>query len=110
MMAHAFNPSTWEAEAGGFLSLRTAWSTTWVPGQPGIYRETLSRKKKKCDFLHHRCLTLEYFITFKRNSLLFSLLYNPIKKQTTLTVYINWPVLGILNEWDHICDLVTGFS
>jgi hypothetical protein len=28
MMAHAFNPSTWEAEAGGFLSLRTAWSTT----------------------------------------------------------------------------------
>jgi major histocompatibility complex class I len=25
--AHAFNPSTWEAEAGGFLSLRPAWST-----------------------------------------------------------------------------------
>jgi hypothetical protein len=24
---HAFNPSTWEAEAGGFLSLRPAWST-----------------------------------------------------------------------------------
>ena len=23
----AFNPSTWEAEAGGFLSLRPAWST-----------------------------------------------------------------------------------
>jgi hypothetical protein len=23
---HAFNPSTWEAEAGRFLSLRTAWS------------------------------------------------------------------------------------
>jgi major histocompatibility complex class I len=27
MVAHAFNPSTWEAEAGGFLSLRPAWST-----------------------------------------------------------------------------------
>jgi hypothetical protein len=27
MMAHAFNPSTWEAEAGGFLSSRPAWST-----------------------------------------------------------------------------------
>jgi hypothetical protein len=24
MVVHAFNPSTWEAEAGGFLSLRTA--------------------------------------------------------------------------------------
>jgi hypothetical protein len=25
VVAHAFNPSTWEAEAGGFL--RPAWST-----------------------------------------------------------------------------------
>jgi major histocompatibility complex class I len=24
---HAFNPSTWETEAGGFLSSRPAWST-----------------------------------------------------------------------------------
>jgi hypothetical protein len=27
VVAHAFNPSTQEAEAGGFLSLRPAWST-----------------------------------------------------------------------------------
>jgi hypothetical protein len=27
MVAHSFNPSTWEAEAGGFLSSRPAWST-----------------------------------------------------------------------------------
>jgi hypothetical protein len=27
MVVHAFNPSTWEAEAGRFLSLRPAWST-----------------------------------------------------------------------------------
>ena len=27
VVAHAFNPSTWEAEAGGFLSPRPAWST-----------------------------------------------------------------------------------
>jgi hypothetical protein len=27
MVAHAFKPSTWEAEAGRFLSLRLAWST-----------------------------------------------------------------------------------
>jgi hypothetical protein len=27
VVAHAFNPSTWEAESGGFLSSRPAWST-----------------------------------------------------------------------------------
>jgi hypothetical protein len=27
VLVHAFNPSTWEAEAGGFLSSRPAWST-----------------------------------------------------------------------------------
>jgi hypothetical protein len=27
VVAHAFNPSIWEAEAGGFLSSRPAWST-----------------------------------------------------------------------------------
>jgi hypothetical protein len=43
LVAHAFNPSTREAEAGGFLSSRPAWSTAWVPGQPGLYRETLSQ-------------------------------------------------------------------
>jgi hypothetical protein len=47
VVAHAFNPSTWEAEAGGFLSSRPAWSKKWVPGQPGLYKETLSRKTKK---------------------------------------------------------------
>jgi hypothetical protein len=35
-----------EAEAGGFLSSRLAWSTKWVPGQPGLQRETLSQKTK----------------------------------------------------------------
>jgi hypothetical protein len=47
VVAHAFNPSTQEAEAGGFLSSRPAWSTKRVPGQPGLHRETLSRKNKK---------------------------------------------------------------
>jgi hypothetical protein len=27
VVAHTFNPSTWEAEAGGFLSSRPSWST-----------------------------------------------------------------------------------
>jgi hypothetical protein len=46
VVVHAFNPSTWEAEAGRCLSSRPAWSTEWVPGQPGIHRETLSWKNK----------------------------------------------------------------
>jgi hypothetical protein len=46
MVSHTFNPSTWEAEADGFLSLRPAWSTKWDPGQSGLYRETLSQKNK----------------------------------------------------------------
>jgi hypothetical protein len=47
VVAHTFNPSTREAEAGGFLSSRPAWSTKWVPGQPGLHRETLSQKQKQ---------------------------------------------------------------
>jgi hypothetical protein len=47
VVAHAFNLSTREAEAGRFLSSRPAWSTKWVPGQPGLYRETLFQGKKK---------------------------------------------------------------
>ena len=47
MVAHTFfNPSTREAEAGRFLSSRTAWSRKWVPGQPGLHRETVSPKNK----------------------------------------------------------------
>jgi hypothetical protein len=36
-----------QREAGGSLSSRPAWSTKWVPGQPGLHRETLSRKTKR---------------------------------------------------------------
>ena len=42
MVAHVFNPSTCEAEAGGFLNSRPAWSTEGVPRKPGLLRETLS--------------------------------------------------------------------
>jgi hypothetical protein len=45
MVAHTFTLIL--AVAGGFLSLRPAWSTEWVPGQPRLHRETLSWKKKK---------------------------------------------------------------
>jgi hypothetical protein len=41
-----FDPSTQEAEAGGSLRSRPAWSTERVPGQPRLYRETQSQKAK----------------------------------------------------------------
>jgi hypothetical protein len=47
MVTHVFNPSTQEAEAGRFLCSRPPWSTKLVPGQLGIYKETLSPKTKQ---------------------------------------------------------------
>jgi hypothetical protein len=41
-VVQAFNPSTWEAETGGFLSLRPAWSTS-----KATQRNLVSKKKKK---------------------------------------------------------------
>jgi hypothetical protein len=39
---------TWEAEAGGFLSSRPAWSTEWVPGQkkPCLQKQNKTKNKK----------------------------------------------------------------
>ena len=42
MVAHAFNPTTWKAEAGGFLSL----------GQPGLQSEFQDRQ----DYTEKPCL------------------------------------------------------
>jgi hypothetical protein len=43
-----FNPrKSRQAEAGRFLSLRDVWSIEQVPGQPDLYRETLSKKERK---------------------------------------------------------------
>jgi hypothetical protein len=36
-----------EAEAGGALYSRSAWSTEGVPGQPALNRETLSQTRKQ---------------------------------------------------------------
>jgi hypothetical protein len=54
VVAHTFNPSTWKAEAGGFLSFRTA-------------RETLSQTNKQTNkqpFNSNLCLDV-VVITFK---------------------------------------------
>ena len=45
LVLFTFNPSTWEAEAA-ILSLRPAWPSQPVPGQPGLCRETLFQKKQ----------------------------------------------------------------
>jgi hypothetical protein len=45
VVVHAFNPSTWEAEVGKFLSSRPTWSTEWVPGQPGLTWKTKQTKQ-----------------------------------------------------------------
>jgi hypothetical protein len=47
VMAHAFNPSTHQAEAGRFLSLRSAWSTERVPRHPGLHRERCLKQTNK---------------------------------------------------------------
>ena len=47
VVAHTFNSSTWEAEAGRSLEFETAWSTELVPRQLELlHGETLSRKTK----------------------------------------------------------------
>jgi hypothetical protein len=43
VVAHAFNPSTWEAETGGFLSSRTAKTTQRKP----VSKKPKKKKKKK---------------------------------------------------------------
>jgi hypothetical protein len=47
VVALAFNPSTWDVESDGFLSSRPAWSTKWVPGQPGRHKYKKKKYKKK---------------------------------------------------------------
>jgi hypothetical protein len=61
VVACAVNPSTWEAEAGGSLSLRPAWSTEWVQDSQG-YTEKLClekpKKKKKKERFVYQCYTV----------------------------------------------------
>lgn len=50
VVAHAFNASTREAEAGRSLCLRLAWSTEWVSGQPGLHTGILPWKTNEKSF------------------------------------------------------------
>jgi hypothetical protein len=51
VVAHAFNPSTWEAEAGGFLSPRTARA---IQRNPVSKNQKKKKKKKKLQMVDSR--------------------------------------------------------
>jgi hypothetical protein len=61
-LADSQNCPQFEAEAGRFLSSRPAWSIEWVPGQPGLHRETLSRKIKKNKQTNKQTKKLSHFV------------------------------------------------
>lgn len=43
-VVHIFNPSIPEEEVSGFLSLKLAWSTQWIPGQPELHDKNMSQQ------------------------------------------------------------------
>jgi hypothetical protein len=47
VVVHTFNPSTWEAEAGGFLSLSPGWSTESSRTARATQRNPVSKNQKK---------------------------------------------------------------
>jgi hypothetical protein len=47
VVAHTFNPCTWEAEAGRFLSSRPAWSRVSSRTARVIQRNPVSKKQNK---------------------------------------------------------------
>jgi hypothetical protein len=47
MVVQAFNPRTWEAEAGGFLSLRPPWSTKVSSRTARAIEKSCLKKTKK---------------------------------------------------------------
>ena len=49
MVVLALNPSIRDAEVGGFLSFRSAWSTEGASGQTKIHSETKTNNKKQKD-------------------------------------------------------------
>jgi hypothetical protein len=80
VVAHAFNPTTWEAEAGRFLSSRPAWSTERVQDSQGYTEKPCLEKQNKTNKQKNRmCLlliivsksyiirnTVSFLITLKR--------------------------------------------
>jgi hypothetical protein len=68
VVAHAFNSSTREAEAEAGRFLRPAWTTESVLGQPGLHRETLSRKNKQTNH-GNRAGEMTQWVSIDRSSI-----------------------------------------
>jgi hypothetical protein len=47
VVAHTFNPSTWEAEAGRFLSSKPAWSKSEFQDNQGYTEKPCLKKTKQ---------------------------------------------------------------
>lgn len=63
VVAHAFNPSIREAEAGGRSpSPGSAWSTVQAPGQK--HRETIRKNKTKINQRHHTWSLMVSFLLY----------------------------------------------
>jgi hypothetical protein len=50
VVAHAFNSSTWEAEAGIFLNLRPAWSTSEFQDSQGYTEKPCLKKTNQTKY------------------------------------------------------------
>jgi hypothetical protein len=82
VVAHAFNPSTWEAEAGGFLSSRTARATQRNP----VSKKPNQKKKKNRKHLSmlqcpQATVVIFYFIFYY-----FTLVYFHLNNKKNLSV------------------------
>jgi hypothetical protein len=60
VVAHAFNPSTWEAEAGEFLSSRPARATQRNPVSKNR-KEKNKGKEKNSDLIHVNITSIDFF-------------------------------------------------
>ena len=101
--------STREAEAGGFVSSKPACSTEWVPGQPGLHRETLSWKTKR----KKKLISSKPFIETGSRSFLF-LFQGKGKggyfhlKSSGLQVYILMSVMWVRTGFSTSSNLIKG--
>jgi hypothetical protein len=69
VVAHTFSPSTQEAEAGGSLSLRPAWSTDQVLGQPEEKQNTIYPCIYSVYLCVYVCVCVCVCMIFKSNNL-----------------------------------------
>ena len=64
MVAHVFNPRNWEAEAGRFLSSRTAWSTEFQDSHGYTEKPCLKTKQNQM----HNCVIFALLFSSSNSS------------------------------------------